>query len=360
MNNLTRRRRSDAAALALISRFIWLRTSEFGKLRWPNSKAQLQQASRLLKCLERRRLVVSRTLPLRSGTAYVLSELGVKTLALEGIKAKPGTSLGKKSINSKDGWTPDINWRHDLIAANVIADFVKQGATFLTEPELRAKFKANEISIKSNENPNESNKNSLEKIPDAIIMLNKRIIWLEVENSRKSGKNMRELANALISATTVYIQVSHLTVNEALLAYPDDALDELEHSVDHFTRVRNAIAQKIDEKISIKFARCSMKSVSVESIDYFEESINSERWRYVFKELMHPELAKPKFTWSFDKDRGTYTMNYRNFIRLTITKFKNRVEGSIFRPHEVEEVISGDSFTHVKELLARSIFLEVM
>lgn len=207
MNNLERRRRNDAKALALINRFNWLRTSEFGVLMWPGRSATTQRASRLLKSLEKRRLVVSRALTLRSGVAYVLSLGGVKALAEFGIAAKIGTDIGKASLKKNDNkeWIPNIYWRHDLLTANILADFAKKGATYLTEHELRT----SDISI--------------DKIPDALIFYNDEIIWLEVENARKSGKHMRDLASALIAASRQYLTINKQTVTTALLAYSNDA-----------------------------------------------------------------------------------------------------------------------------------------
>ena len=345
MNNLERRRRNDAKALALINNFHWLRTSEFGALMWPGRSATLQRASRLLKSLEQRRLVVSRALPLRSGVAYVLSLGGVKALAELGIAAKPGTDIGKASLKKNDNkeWIPNIYWRHDLITASVIADFAKLGATYLTEFELRNAT----ISIK--------------KIPDALIYLDDEIIWLEVENARKSGQHMRELADALIDSSSQKIIVNKQTVTSALVAYPNESFDEQNHSVNHYTRVRNAIAQSTNDNVEIEFAECSMSSLSVKSIEYFEETIESERWRIVLKELINPGLYEDNRRWV--KNGRTLVLDYRNLIRLELTQHrteKNRIYGLIQRRHKDDVKLIGRSLTDVKEQMSKIIFKEVI
>lgn len=340
MNNLERRRRNDAKALALINRFNWLRTSEFGSLMWPGRSATTQRASRLLKSLERRRLVVSRALPLRCGVVYVLSLGGVKALAEFGIAAKIGTDIGKSSLKKKQEWIPNIYWRHDLLTANILADFASKGATYLTEHELRTA----DISI--------------DKIPDALLFYNDEIIWLEVENARKSGKHMRDLASALIAASRQYLKVNKQTVTTALLAYSNDALDELNNSIDHYTRVRNTIAESINDDVDIVFANCTMSSLSVKSIEYFEETIESQRWRIVLKELLYPWLYDENKNWV--KNGSSLILDYRNQTRLVLTRYKNNVEGLIIRRHKDDVKLRSNSLTDIKEQISKSIFREVI
>ena len=169
------RRLKDANGLLFVYQFGWLRTAELGKLMWPDSPASRQAADRLARSWIERQFVIVRDLPDGAGRALVLAKAGVRLLAENGIESGSGKSIGK--LNGDD-WLPPASWRHDLIAHGVLCELHRLGYTVYPEMELRRRA------------------SSHPKIPDGFAIKSGEGIWLEVENARKSGKEMHNLADA--------------------------------------------------------------------------------------------------------------------------------------------------------------------
>lgn len=343
MRNIEKSRHYDASGLLLIKKFNWLRASEFGKLMWPNKKAQVQRASRLLRRLLEQQLVVRRELPQRLGGAYVLSRRGVQLLSETGIQANHGTDIGIKYLNEPTGWIPNLQWRHDLIQAGVIADFVRRGYTYLTELEMRSQI------------------NNLEDFPDALLFKNDEIIWLEVENSRKSGKRLKDAVRALIMSSrgTMEIEKTDLDSNKIIItpsagvvAYPDISMSEVGHVIDHETRMRNAIAKNIANDVTITFAKCLMRNLSVENIEYENKTIKSEVWRHTYHKLLTERWVK-------NEDKLIYDFATAKRITLTQNKENGTWNAVIGRRLQEEEHVSAKTLTKIKEKIAKRIFKEL-
>lgn len=101
-----------------------------------------------------------------------------------------------------------------------------------------------------------------------------------------------------------------------------------------------------------------MSSLSVKEIEYFEESIESERWRIVLKELIYPWLYDENKNWV--KNGSSLILDYRNQTRLVLTRYKNHTEGTIIRRHQDDVKLSGHSITDIKEQMSKIIFKEVI
>ncbi|MHA6915166.1 hypothetical protein ACQUJO_18790 [Ralstonia pseudosolanacearum] len=167
MNQHDQRRLKDARGLFFLHQFAWLRTAELGKLMWPDMASSRQLADRLARDWLARRLVIARDLPGSAGRALVLATAGVRLLAEQGIVAASGKDIGKLA---EDGWSPPLTWRHDLLAAGILCELHRQGFSIHPETELRR------------------HADHGVKIPDGICVRGQEVLWLEVENARKTGR----------------------------------------------------------------------------------------------------------------------------------------------------------------------------
>jgi len=174
-----------ARALLYISDFTWLRATELGRLLHPGQPHSRKYAEAHLRKLCELQLVIPRQLPgANAGRAYVLSSRGARQLN-EWLCAD-GYSTGKDWGRTKEGvWTPPTSWRHDLIATGVLSLMGERGYDIYSEPYLR------HIEPEA------------KKHPDGLIADRERgfSIWLEVENARKSGRNIDQLVVALAEAS---------------------------------------------------------------------------------------------------------------------------------------------------------------
>lgn len=258
----------DVRGLLYVAKFGWLRTAELGKLLWPESKYSRQIADQFLSSWIKRKLVIVRELPERHGRIFVLSKGGVNLLAEHGIIA---TTSGKNIGRTEAGkWIPPSTWKHDLMAAGVLAELHKHGYDIYPEHEIRRR---------GNVEPGM-------KIPDGLAVKNDQVIWLEVENARKTGKYAKALAGALIRVSdgSIY-KVLGKKANTALVAYPADLVDERGYSLDHKTRVKRIIASQAKQAINLLWAECWLAGAGVESISFRKEKIESDRAISVAKQL---------------------------------------------------------------------------
>lgn len=265
-NAQLQRRRKDAQGLLFIHRFGWLRTAELGKLLWPGMATARQSADRLARSWINRRLVLSRQLPEGAGRALVLAAAGVSLLSSEGIIASSGKDIGK--ITGTE-WRAPITWRHDLIAHGVLCELHRLGFTVHPEAELRR------------------HEMRLAKIPDGLAVKGGEVLWLEVENARKTGKAMNTLAEALvIIASGQAAHVLGYRPTAALVAYVPSVLDERGYAISHKHRVSTAVAKATKADIALRWAECSLLGTAgIGSIVFSEERIASDRAGRILKTL---------------------------------------------------------------------------
>lgn len=255
---LQQRRLNDTNGLLFVYQFGWLRTLELGKLMWPDSPASRQAADRLVRSWIERQLVIVRDLPHGAGRAFVLAAAGVRLLAENSITAGSGKDIGQ--LND-DGWMPPATWRHDLIANGVLCELHRRGYRVFPEIELRRR---------AENHP---------KIPDGLAIKGSHVIWLEVEHARKSGKEMRKLADALsIVAAGQAASIASFKPNSIMVAFLPSAVDERGHVLSHQTRVRNAIHAVAKSDLSIYWAKCTLLgSAGVGQVDIQKEQISADR-----------------------------------------------------------------------------------
>lgn len=173
-------RASEFRILRALQRFGFLRTRDLARLCWTrwlpkpvaplslapvNSTASaLRMAQRTLKRLRTMRCVISAQAP-DGSTIYTLSEAGVRLLKEAGIEAASGKDLVR-------GFSAAF-FRHRCIGHELAIAGITQGFRVSTEREIsQGKWLGGEAGI-------------LGKRPDVVLRDGKRVIFCEVEKSRK-------------------------------------------------------------------------------------------------------------------------------------------------------------------------------
>lgn len=261
MTPFQQREQNDIDGLQLVHRFGWLRGLELGKIMWPYNSSARHQADRLIRSWLERGLVISRELPLGAGRAVVLAAGGVRLLADFGIQSSSGKDIGQ-IVDKK--WQPPASWKHDLIATGVQAELTKAG--YYTIPEYDIRRRAG---------------TSLIKIPDGILINEEKeqVVWLEVEYARKTGKAMKELAEALVAVATQESKtILGYKPTHALVAFAQESQDERGYKLNHQDRVRTAVAEAAKEDVQINWASCEISGAAgVKNITLTSEKITANR-----------------------------------------------------------------------------------
>lgn len=248
-----------AIALQMLHRFSWLRPTELGRFMYPRDKFSRKYAEKLLRKLLAMRMIIGRKLPGRNaGTAYVVATRGavqLNTWAGTNGKYRSGKDWG----NIENGlWTPPKSWQHDLWAVGVLSHLSEREKTnIIPEAELRRV------------NPNsKKHADGLVICPDQGISM-----WLEVESSRKSGRNLAQLVRAVILASrgkpvTSYNINQENPVKIGILAIPEVSRDERGYNLDHWHRFTQKLQSIGGLKSAVTIIRCKMilKGVGVSKI----------------------------------------------------------------------------------------------
>lgn len=268
MDAYEQQRENDVNGLLWVHRFGGLRAVELGGLMWPTNRTARQQADRLLRSWLSRKLVLKRMLPERAGALHVLASGGVRLLAQHGILAGSGKDIG--AVTEKT-WTPPLTWRHDLIGAGLLVELHRRGCQVFPETHLRRHAA------------------ELAKVPDCVAAHpdGKQVFWIEVENARKSGPEMRHLAQALVRVALGNAPaILGLKPTTGMVAFVPTARSELGHQIDHQTRVRNAVAAASRSDIDLTWAACTLQGVAgVGAISFSRERIPSDRAAAILRAL---------------------------------------------------------------------------
>lgn len=266
MDAYAKSRTNDLIGLGWLSRFGWLRTAELGKLLWPQSKGARQQADRLARRWLERRLVLSRELPDGAGRALVLATAGVRLLAEEDAWATSGKDIG---IVTGETWRPPQTWRHDLLAAGVLAELHKEGWTVFAEREIRQR------------------QNNLTKFPDGLATKGADVAWIEVERATKTGPNGRELVDALCAAGTgEATSVLGHKPTVALVAYQPDAIDTRGCAINHRARITTAVANATKTKVKMMWAACELRGpAGLGKVTFARETIEADLAGAILKRM---------------------------------------------------------------------------
>lgn len=254
-----------ALALRFIGRFVWLRAAELGRLLHPGRPHARKYAEKHLRKLLELRLVVARPLPGRdAGTAYVLSTRGAQYLndwnaGQLAYTYRAGTDWG---TSSGGRWEPPRSWRHDLLSTGVLACLRERGWSAWPEPQLRHRVPL------------------AAKHPDGLLRFDvpdgsQKGVWLEVENARKSGRNIEQLARAVLRAALgrpVYAfpeMLADTPIRHGMVAIDPNARDERGRRLDHLKRLQSALRKvpMVDgTEALVHVAWLTFRGVGVESI----------------------------------------------------------------------------------------------
>lgn len=246
----------DFEGLRLVHLFSWMRAKELGMMLWPKSLRSAVNASELISKWRREKWVLERALPSGTGKGLVLSTAGAAYLREQGCSdAQTGKDWGETHHGK---WHAPLTWKHELMTLGLMAQLKREGWQVIPERQLRRE-------------------NNATKFPDGLAVWGDKVLWIEVENARKTGKNRTALLLALILASRGMAEpMSGLVANQAMLAFATNTLDERGYRVNHRDNVIAALAARAPVDISLKLAELTVSGVAgVDSLRTRETLIES-------------------------------------------------------------------------------------
>ena len=264
--------KNTLTALRYIAKFGWLRAYELGRFMYFDSKNFRERASNLLSRLHKRKLVIERQLPHTAGKAFVLSKRGgdyLKNTFDMNVNEHSLFKSGKNIGRTVDGsWLPNNNFEHDLLACSTLAQLQADGATIYSERQIRL------------------HPRGLLKIPDGFAIKDGKGIWVEVENSRKSGNYMRIFASSLATILNTGIDILGVKTHNVLIAYPEFKRDEKDHFINHQLRTSNAISSFLKANATVTYMPLQLIGLySSSALKPFETQLKAEHWRRIAKQI---------------------------------------------------------------------------
>lgn len=187
-------RDNEFRVLRALHRFGWLRTRDVAALIWKHwasnatsncpslnpsqpTTAGLRMGQRTLRRLREKRLVLSAKAP-DGSTIYSLSEAGARSLQGVGVTA---AASGKDQVRSFSSG----HFRHRCISNEIAIAAIIQGFRASSEREIaQGLWLGGQLGIAG-------------KRPDVLIRSGAILWWIEVERSRKNGKDYARLLNWL-------------------------------------------------------------------------------------------------------------------------------------------------------------------
>ena len=180
------------------------------------------------------------------------------------MNVKTGKDWGEYE---KNAWRPDSDWCDDLIATGVLVRLHEQGGQIYPEKLIR------------------QDNHVLAKIPDGLAVRGGKVVWLEVEHARKSGKAMNDLAHALcIVAEGTCKEVLGLRPNAVWVAYAD-VPDERGYRIDHCLRITSAIRRTARKSVSLTWVVCTLSGRGVSNMTLFPEVIEASLAGVILEKL---------------------------------------------------------------------------
>jgi len=170
-------------SLRLADRLGWLNASVLAYAFWPKAPSRRKYAERLLATLVKRGWFKPHKMPFRQPSCYTATKTGQRQWAL-GEYAQPSDMKIK---------LPGATYQHDTRAASVLL--------YLAGGDLAQVIFDHEISTPEGR-----------KRPDGILLDTENLQkgwWLEVENARKTGPNMRRQVADMIEITMAAGQGGH-------------------------------------------------------------------------------------------------------------------------------------------------------
>lgn len=242
-----------AEALRQIAYVGWLRPTELGRLLYPNNPHGRKYAEEHVRKLLALRYVLARSLPGRSaGHAYVLTLRGANWLndLAENKTYQPGTRWGESGGGV---WEPPASWRHDLLAVSLLAAMREKGWKVIPEAVIQRTLL------------------NADKRPDGIAFTEDHCLWLEVENQRKSGKNLEHLLRTVAAIQrgkppTAYPGIPAFT--DAVIAVPLGVKDERGHNINHIARIKNKVqSMGVSSPLDLIFCEMKLRGIGVDSFE---------------------------------------------------------------------------------------------
>lgn len=291
---------NDKDGLQAIGTFGFLRATEIGLFLWGTDENSQKYGQRICRKWLEKGYVIRRELPSKAGGAFVLATAGVRFLAEKGIEAKSGKDWGMM----KNGeWSPPRAWKHHVIANGFLALKSADGHEVFSENDLR------QMGLKG-------------KLPDGIYTNKSSAFWIEVENQRKTGPNMAAMVNKIVEFSTSIRTFKRKTISPVVV-YCENSKDERGFSIDHKTRVLNAIASITKKDIAVRFAKLKMNGLSIIDIEEDLILIDSDR--------VSAELKMLKNTGTIDLDNEIiYLIGDERFI-INKKDFTAEFKGNILK-----------------------------
>jgi hypothetical protein len=230
--------------LTAFHRFGWLRGREIGNILWPKTKSRhlmgAQACRRWVEC----GYLIERRLELNYGNAFVLSLVGAEWLVENaGLSATSGAKLGtfldEKDIGTESGkprrWSPAVTFSHDLLAASFLTTQLGVGNKIYTEREILKCAPTRKG-----------------KIPDGLVKAaTGKWYWVEVENSRKTGENLRVMAEAMVDAGKGFQFDKNIKIEGALLV--------CKRGANHLKRTIEAMEKALPAGSSVTLTTCQVE-----------------------------------------------------------------------------------------------------
>jgi hypothetical protein len=256
----------DHAGLLLIHNSGWMRAKELGRILWPKSRRPAVNASELIAKWKRAGWVLVRSLPNNMGRALVLSAAGAGYLRAAGCSdAVTGKDWGETRAGK---WIAPRTWQHELLTLGLLAQLSADGWQVIPERQLRRE-------------------NSPGKFPDGLAIRGSTVLWIEVENSRKTGAHCNHMLQALILASRGQGEsLSGYGANGALLAYAIGATDERGYSLDHRQHVVTALARRSPVDVPLMLAALTIAGTAGVSQVAFEKiTVESDAVSHLTKSI---------------------------------------------------------------------------
>ncbi|ODV42370.1 hypothetical protein AWV79_27685 [Cupriavidus sp. UYMMa02A] len=115
------------------------------------------------------------------------------------------------------------------------------------------------------------------KVPDGLARKGGEVLWLEVENARKSGPEMRKLADAVCAVAEGAVRpVMGLQPNVPMVAYYVDATDERGHQLDHRGRITRAVQTAATRPTLVMWAACVNRGAGIGKMTLEKETLTSD------------------------------------------------------------------------------------
>lgn len=250
------RQQNDLNGLRWVLDFKWLRPVDLGLLLWPTSTDGTRRAYKVIREWTKKQWVLERH----------HQELGCKVVVLTqgGANLLKQNAIGYATSNSDWGritngiWRPAKDWRHDLICTRLALFLLHRGYAIKTERQVRAEY--------ARQKP--------DKWPDLLAMdpTIEATYWIEVESSRKTGKNMDSLAGTLVSLSEGDGD-SLLNLNALpAVAFIEDSRDiQTGHRINHLLRIKRAVRQRAQ---STAWLTCFRLDQTLMSFDHKEIQID--------------------------------------------------------------------------------------